>query len=490
MLSFCSMLISCGAVSLSQFAMVDYSNIPRDSRRVPLETRVQFKFDRFSGFLSEYSANISPGGLFIRTRTPQPPGTVLDFEFRLGDGFELIKGTGEVVWARAEDEGPARPGGMGLRFLELADGSKELIYRIVDQHVLQGGTPFDVTQRPPDPMPVPMAPMAPMAPPALGGPRPAASPFPAPAPAASAPPDPFADVFELPPPISNVAVTHREGREPEPLPDANSWLPSLDDPALERPPLADPFPDLFTPSPSESAAAPSPSPMFATTFGTAVAREPRRILPWILLAAGLVLAVGVFLLRDRLMGWAGLGGEDEIVQTAPLARPRPRVQAPQPVPETATPTATPSPEATPAPAVPTPVPAPVIPAPAQAVQEAAPEEAGPALTQLDRITWEEAFGGTDVILWGNGAIRPESFTRTRIEGNPPRELIRLSGIRRSFPQSRVVVGTSDVLQVRAGYHPEMGRGELHIVLDLAHPSVVVTGVEPGPHRLRIHLQRK
>ncbi len=133
--------------------MVDYSNIPRDSRRVPLETRVQFKFDRFDGFISEYSANISPGGMFIRTRVPQPPGTVLDFEFRLGDGFELIRGRGEVVWNRLEDEGPARPGGMGLHFLELAEGSKELIYRIVDQHVALGGTPFDIMQRPPDPVP-------------------------------------------------------------------------------------------------------------------------------------------------------------------------------------------------------------------------------------------------------------------------------------------------------------------------------------------------
>jgi len=507
--------------------MVDYSNIPRDSRRVPLETRVQFKFDLFSGFLSEYSANISPGGLFIRTRTPQPPGTVLDFEFRLGDGFELIKGKGEVVWARAEDEGPSRPGGMGLRFLDLADGSQELIYRIVDQHVLQGGTPFDVTQRPPDAMPVPpVAPALapPIASPALGWPRPAppASPFPAPAPTASAPPDPFADVFELAPPIAPVApiapmaplapaapVASRERLDrtgSEPLPDVNSWLPSLDDPALERPPLAEPFPDLFEPAPPEPAGAPPPSPMFATTFGTAVAREPRRILPWILLAAGVILAVGVFLLRDRLMGLAGLGGEDEVVQTAPPVRPRPRSQAivpsqtpgptppSQPAGDTATPAPVPAPvpDTTPGPVAPTPAPA--APAPAAtvqpAVQEAAQEEAGPALTQIDRITWEEAFGGTDVILWGNGAIRPESFTRTRIEGNPPRELVRLSGIRRSFPQARVVVGTSDVLQVRAGYHPEKGRGELHIVLDLAHPSVVVTGVEPGPHRLRIHLQRK
>src|SRR6185295_19303723 len=134
-------------------SMIDYNNIPRDSRRVPLETRVQFKFDRFSGFISEYSANISPGGLFLRTREPQPPGTVLDLEFRLGDGYELIRGRGEVIWVRAEDEGTARPAGMGLRFLELSEGSRELIYRIVDEHILQGGTPFDVTQNPPVPAP-------------------------------------------------------------------------------------------------------------------------------------------------------------------------------------------------------------------------------------------------------------------------------------------------------------------------------------------------
>ncbi|HSS77504.1 MAG TPA: TIGR02266 family protein [Thermoanaerobaculia bacterium] len=177
--------------------MVDYSNIPRDSRRVPLETRVQFKFDRFSGFLSDFSANVSPGGMFIRTRTPQPQGTVLEFEFRLGDGFELIRGRGEVVWTRAQDEGPARPGGMGIRFLELSQGSKELIYRIVDQHIQQGGTPFDVTQGPPDPIPPPPLPAAapaaaaaaslsplhlelPPLPGATGAPGPAAPPKPSP----------------------------------------------------------------------------------------------------------------------------------------------------------------------------------------------------------------------------------------------------------------------------------------------------------------------
>ena len=130
----------------------DLSSVPRDSRRVPIATKVTFKFERFAGFISEYSANISPTGMFITTNQPEPPGSVLDFEFQLGDGFEIIQGKGEVVWIRAVAEGPSRPAGMGIRFLELSEGSKELIYRIVDQYVQDGGTPFDVSLRPPDPV--------------------------------------------------------------------------------------------------------------------------------------------------------------------------------------------------------------------------------------------------------------------------------------------------------------------------------------------------
>jgi uncharacterized protein (TIGR02266 family) len=125
--------------------MVDYSSIPRDSRRVPLATKVQFKFDRFSGFISEYSANISPTGMYIVSSAPEPPGRILELEFRMGDGFEIIQGRGEVVWSRSVGDGPLRPPGMGIRFLEMSEGSKDLIYRIVDRYVQEGGIPFDLT---------------------------------------------------------------------------------------------------------------------------------------------------------------------------------------------------------------------------------------------------------------------------------------------------------------------------------------------------------
>jgi uncharacterized protein (TIGR02266 family) len=471
--------------------MIDYSNIPRDSRRVPLETRVQFKFDRFSGFISDYSANISPGGMFIRSRAPQPQGTVFDIEFRLGDGFELIKGRAEVVWTRTEDEGPTRPAGMGLRFLELSPGSKELIYRIVDQHILMGGTPFDVTQRPPDPVAVLPPPAEPQ-------------PWPRPAPSA-----PSQDIFDLPPLSAPSAPTAAPAPPawnpdplPEPLPDPSSWLTSsegLGEDPYPPPRSAEPFPDLLTPPEpeplaQEEPAAAAPAPMFATTFGSASVKPPRRALPWVLLAVGLALVAAIVLFRDQVMGLIGLGEDEEIAQAAPPARPRlpqrpPAAALSEPGPAVTTDTVVaevaPS-EAASAPVLeeaPAPPPAPE-PVPAAPAASAA---TGTPLTGVEKITFEQTGGGTDVILWGNGAVPASVFKQTRIEGDPPRELFRLSGIRKPFRQSRVVVGTPEVLQVRVGAHPG---DELHVVLDLTRPNVVVTAVEPGPDRLRIHLQRR
>jgi hypothetical protein len=118
------------------------------------------------------------------------------------------------------------------------------------------------------------------------------------------------------------------------------------------------------------------------------------------------------------------------------------------------------------------------------------EDDSPALTALDKITFEAAGGGTDVILWGNGSIPASVYSQTRIDGNPPRALFRISGVRQPFGKARVVVGTPEVLQVRTGFHAGAHGNELHVVLDLANPGVAVTQVESGPKRLRIHLQRK
>ena len=105
---------------------------PRGQKRVDVKTQVNMEFERFSGFISEYSKNISEGGMFIRTDTPQPIGSVFSFEFRLRDDIKLIQGWGEVAWIRdAAEANEDNPAGMGIKFIDLDEDSRVLIRRIV-----------------------------------------------------------------------------------------------------------------------------------------------------------------------------------------------------------------------------------------------------------------------------------------------------------------------------------------------------------------------
>ena len=115
-----------------------------ERQRVPLESKVSLKFKEFRGFITEYSQNISLGGMFLAAENPQPAGTVFDFEFKLADEFSLIHGIGEVVWSREESADPEKPSGMGVRFLHIDGAGEKLIGRMVQEHVERGGTPFEL----------------------------------------------------------------------------------------------------------------------------------------------------------------------------------------------------------------------------------------------------------------------------------------------------------------------------------------------------------
>jgi uncharacterized protein (TIGR02266 family) len=492
-------------------AEVDLSNVPRDSRRVPIATKVLFKFERFSGFISEYSANISPTGMFITTTNPEPAGSILDFEFRLGDGFEIIQGKGEVVWTRAVAEGPNRPPGIGIRFLDLSPVSKELIYRIVDQYVLDGGTPFDVSLIPPDPIvpraAAPAAPASPLAGPAARG----QAPLPPPA----LPPEPF----ELEPPLAFVAPSLDEP-EPFSLPPADApWVPSPQVGAAYADDLRapDPYPSSdLDPSVSPDApwSAPSSAPTFSSLTGRgASVQHQRSLLPWAVIAVLVVLGLAAWLFRERLLGMVGLGGAAEGTEVAaappgprgpgrispgapgapaasavaagPIAQPTPSEEPAGPLPEVVRrkPPATASTPATSAPSAPVPTPTPAAPP----VPPSATASAGPRASAVERITWERSGDGTDLILWGNGSFPAGSWNSSRLP-DPPRQLVVLNGIARNYPATRVAVGTGELKQVRIALHEKPGGSQLHVVLDLGGAAVKVTRVEAREKQLRIHLQ--
>ena len=119
---------------------------PLETRRVPLEREVVLEFEHFSSFISEYSANISLGGMFVKTDEPHLPDTVFRFEIRLADDAPLIAGLAKVLWVREEADGVDRPTGMGVRFLQLEEEGRGLIEQIVREHLARGGEAFSLEE--------------------------------------------------------------------------------------------------------------------------------------------------------------------------------------------------------------------------------------------------------------------------------------------------------------------------------------------------------
>jgi molecular chaperone DnaK len=91
---------------------------------------VKLKHSDVGSFAEEFATNLSPGGMFIRSRTPQPVGTLVKFEVQIAGGVRVLRGTAVVRWVREtpNDEGPP---GMGLQFDELDPVTQALIDRML-----------------------------------------------------------------------------------------------------------------------------------------------------------------------------------------------------------------------------------------------------------------------------------------------------------------------------------------------------------------------
>ncbi|HEY4122492.1 MAG TPA: TIGR02266 family protein, partial [Byssovorax sp.] len=98
---------------------------------------VRYKSATVDEFIEHHSHDVSRGGIFIKTPSPFPPGTLLKFEIRIQDEQSVLAGVGRVVWKRESAEaGTETPAGMGVKFIKIDDKSKSLIARLVDA---QGG---------------------------------------------------------------------------------------------------------------------------------------------------------------------------------------------------------------------------------------------------------------------------------------------------------------------------------------------------------------
>ncbi len=122
-----------------------------EAPRAPFEQAVALRFRRSGEFVDEQAANVSTGGMFIRTRNPHPVGAVFEFRFHLGDNQPLLAGKAQVAWIRRRSQGADEPSGMGVRFVELADESRRQIAQLVAEHDNEGGRPVEIEPAEPAP---------------------------------------------------------------------------------------------------------------------------------------------------------------------------------------------------------------------------------------------------------------------------------------------------------------------------------------------------
>ena len=58
--------------------------------RAQVSLKIKFKSETLEAFTERYAVDVSQGGIFIRTKEPQPVGTSMKFEFQLKDGLPLL----------------------------------------------------------------------------------------------------------------------------------------------------------------------------------------------------------------------------------------------------------------------------------------------------------------------------------------------------------------------------------------------------------------
>ena len=104
----------------------------RERRRAPRAlVNLEVDYGDRDNFLFASIRDISATGLFVRTNTPEPPGTLLNVRFTPTGAEELLELEGKVIWIN-----PYRPGdatnlnpGMGIRFTSLTGAQR---HRLVD----------------------------------------------------------------------------------------------------------------------------------------------------------------------------------------------------------------------------------------------------------------------------------------------------------------------------------------------------------------------
>jgi len=112
---------------INKFITVDRRSAPRANLIVTVQTSGK------SFAYSEFTYDVSEGGLFVTTESPLEHGTAVDLEFSLPEGQSPVTAKGEVVHviSPAKARNSSHQAGMGIKFLEISGSDIEKIRNYV-----------------------------------------------------------------------------------------------------------------------------------------------------------------------------------------------------------------------------------------------------------------------------------------------------------------------------------------------------------------------
>jgi len=109
----------------------------RKAARVKARLKVRFK--DANAFISEYTHNISKGGIFVRTKKGCPVDSRVEVIIVMPESEREISAFGDVIHVIQEEEATqAQPAGMGIELKEIAEEDRKAIEEFINQRL---GTP-------------------------------------------------------------------------------------------------------------------------------------------------------------------------------------------------------------------------------------------------------------------------------------------------------------------------------------------------------------
>jgi hypothetical protein len=380
--------------------------------------KLRQEYEDLGEFVAAFRGKISRDGMLLLTDATHQVGTVLDVEIRLSDALVLVSGRAEVAGYDS-----IRPGVMVLRFLALDEQSAELVDRLEQRFVAEGGEIFRLN-----------------------------------------------DVRM----VGEPAAPGHEARSkagkrllvPEPAPVGEQVKSEAVTPAV----VSDSdFPGALAGLPGQEVR----SSEFARATGVGGRGLSFKAL---LLAGGKIAILGSAMAAIVLVAFYGFSTwRQRYAPADPTPLPRETVVADSGTPPVAT-----VPAPTPAEDGGQPV------ASAPLASPTAVRAATAPATRVERISWTREGRATVAVLTFDGIIDDASVRHFRLDG-PPRRVIQIKGIVEPYSEYFVAAKDPLLDRVRTWHHDQRRPAELHIVLDFARPEVQVESVTFSGNRLVVTL---